>query len=108
MSVLLVSCPCIILTPQKSVASLAYKDSPLLKEVSDEFRTDMERRLSRKPELIKKRESGLSSESIGAYRPVCAVIPKFSVGCRRLTPGPGYLEALCEDNVRTRDIHIPL
>jgi hypothetical protein len=27
------------------------------------------------------------------------VIPDFAVGCRRLTPGPGYLEALCEDNV---------
>ena len=27
------------------------------------------------------------------------VIPDFPVACRRLTPGPGYLEALCEDNV---------
>jgi hypothetical protein len=27
-------------------------------------------------------------------------VPNFSVSCRRLTPGPGYLEALCEDNVR--------
>lgn len=27
------------------------------------------------------------------------VIPEFGVACRRLTPGPGYLEALCEDNV---------
>lgn len=27
------------------------------------------------------------------------VIPDFGVCCRRLTPGPGYLEALCEDNV---------
>jgi hypothetical protein len=25
--------------------------------------------------------------------------PTFGVGCRRLTPGPGYLEALTEDNV---------
>jgi hypothetical protein len=25
--------------------------------------------------------------------------PKFGIGCRRLTPGPGYLEALCEENV---------
>ncbi|EJC99858.1 FAD/NAD-binding domain-containing protein [Fomitiporia mediterranea MF3/22] len=25
--------------------------------------------------------------------------PDFSIGCRRLTPGPGYLEALQEDNV---------
>ncbi|KAH0591296.1 hypothetical protein H2248_001384 [Termitomyces sp. 'cryptogamus'] len=27
------------------------------------------------------------------------LIPDFSPACRRLTPGPGYLEALCEDNV---------
>jgi hypothetical protein len=27
------------------------------------------------------------------------VIPAWSVSCRRLTPGPGYLEALCSDNV---------
>ncbi|TCD65588.1 hypothetical protein EIP91_002473 [Steccherinum ochraceum] len=27
------------------------------------------------------------------------IIPDFPVACRRLTPGPGYLEALCEDNV---------
>ncbi|KZV69317.1 FAD/NAD-binding domain-containing protein [Peniophora sp. CONT] len=71
-----------------SVAALAYKDSPLLKEVSEAFRADMERRLARKPELIKK------------------LIPKFSVGCRRLTPGPGYLEALCEDNCHLEDTHI--
>lgn len=25
--------------------------------------------------------------------------PEFGVGCRRITPGPGYLEALCKDNV---------
>jgi hypothetical protein len=30
------------------------------------------------------------------------VIPDFGVACRRLTPGPGYLEALCEDNVRDK------
>ncbi|KAI3621856.1 flavin-binding [Moniliophthora roreri] len=27
------------------------------------------------------------------------IIPDFPVACRRLTPGPGYLEALCKDNV---------
>ncbi|KDR85545.1 hypothetical protein GALMADRAFT_234472 [Galerina marginata CBS 339.88] len=27
------------------------------------------------------------------------IVPDFGVACRRLTPGPGYLEALCEDNV---------
>ncbi|TRM61604.1 hypothetical protein BD626DRAFT_501587 [Schizophyllum amplum] len=27
------------------------------------------------------------------------LVPQFGLACRRLTPGPGYLEALCEDNV---------
>jgi cation diffusion facilitator CzcD-associated flavoprotein CzcO len=30
------------------------------------------------------------------------LIPPFPVGCRRQTPGPGYLEALTQDNVETR------
>ncbi|KAL4966984.1 flavin-containing monooxygenase [Aspergillus stella-maris] len=30
------------------------------------------------------------------------LIPQFPVGCRRQTPGPGYLEALLQDNVDTR------
>ncbi|EJD00095.1 FAD/NAD-binding domain-containing protein [Fomitiporia mediterranea MF3/22] len=34
------------------------------------------------------------------------LIPDFSVACRRLTPGPGYLEALCEDNVDFVPTHI--
>ncbi|OAP65618.1 hypothetical protein AYL99_01590 [Fonsecaea erecta] len=41
----------------------------------------MEASLAKKPELIP------------------LLIPKFGVGCRRLTPGVGYLEAMCEDNV---------
>lgn len=34
------------------------------------------------------------------------LIPDFGVGCRRLTPGVGYLESLGEDNVDvvTQDI----
>ncbi|BCS25444.1 flavin-containing monooxygenase [Aspergillus puulaauensis] len=30
------------------------------------------------------------------------LIPEFPVGCRRQTPGPGYLEALLQENVETR------
>lgn len=42
----------------------------------------MRRRLAKKPELAD------------------LIIPNnFAVGCRRPTPGAGYLEALCEDNV---------
>jgi len=28
-----------------------------------------------------------------------SMVPSYPPGCRRLTPGPGYLEALVEDNV---------
>ena len=41
----------------------------------------MKQKLAKKPEITE------------------ALIPSFNVGCRRLTPGPGYLEALVEDNV---------
>jgi cation diffusion facilitator CzcD-associated flavoprotein CzcO len=44
--------------------------------------SEMESKLAPKPDIAK------------------AIIPKdFAVGCRRPTPGNGYLEALCEDNV---------
>jgi cation diffusion facilitator CzcD-associated flavoprotein CzcO len=44
--------------------------------------SEMKRKLASKPEIAE------------------AIIPKdFAVGCRRPTPGNGYLEALCEDNV---------
>jgi cation diffusion facilitator CzcD-associated flavoprotein CzcO len=28
-----------------------------------------------------------------------ALVPQWPPGCKRLTPGPGYLEACCEKNV---------
>ncbi|KAE8146765.1 hypothetical protein BDV25DRAFT_45725 [Aspergillus avenaceus] len=46
------------------------------------FLENMKRRLSRKPGLF----SGL--------------VPSFPPACRRLTPGPGYLEALADDKVK--------
>jgi hypothetical protein len=45
------------------------------------FTAMMKERLSKRPEIVD------------------ALTPSFAVGCRRLTPGPGYLEALVEDNV---------
>ncbi|KAI1151262.1 flavin-binding monooxygenase [Nemania diffusa] len=45
------------------------------------FREAMQGRLASKPEIAK------------------FLIPSFGIGCRRPTPGPGYLEALCESNV---------
>lgn len=41
----------------------------------------MKQKLERKPEIYE------------------SLIPSFPPGCRRLTPGPGYLEALVENNV---------
>jgi hypothetical protein len=41
----------------------------------------MQEKLAKKPHILK------------------SLLPSFSVGCRRLTPGPGYLEALTQDNV---------
>lgn len=41
----------------------------------------MKRRLARKPELLNE------------------IMPSFPPACRRLTPGPGYLEALADDKV---------
>lgn len=49
--------------------------------VDPSHRLTVEKKLAKKPHIAK------------------ALIPSFAVGCRRLTPGPGYLEALCEDHV---------
>lgn len=47
----------------------------------EDFIKIMAERLKKKPELLEN------------------MIPDFSPNCRRLTPGPGYLEALTEENV---------
>ncbi|KAF5849814.1 hypothetical protein GGP41_005220 [Bipolaris sorokiniana] len=49
--------------------------------IKEQFTEVMKKRSAKKPELL----NGL--------------IPDFSPHCRRLTPGPGYLESLTEDNV---------
>lgn len=45
------------------------------------FEESMRKKLKRKPEILER------------------ILPDFAPGCRRLTPGPGFLEALTEDNV---------
>ncbi|KAH7627614.1 hypothetical protein B0T09DRAFT_347398 [Sordaria sp. MPI-SDFR-AT-0083] len=52
------------------------------------FKADMESKLSARPDLLAK------------------IIPAFAPGCRRLTPGKGYLEALQQPNVTA--IHDPI
>jgi hypothetical protein len=67
--------------------------------VRELFETEMKRRLAKKPWVAEKCEGWYLFLFIRT-EPKTTVIPDFAVGCRRLTPGPGYLEALCEDNVR--------
>jgi hypothetical protein len=63
------------------VHSLTLKDSDFQKLARQDFTALMQERLAGKPHILK------------------SLLPSFSVGCRRLTPGPGYLEALTQDNV---------
>ncbi|KAF4167602.1 hypothetical protein CNMCM6936_004659 [Aspergillus lentulus] len=53
----------------------------LAEKAASDFKEHMTARLAKKPEILEK------------------ILPSFAPGCRRITPGPGYLEALCEDNV---------
>lgn len=64
-----------------TIHGVTLKDSELQKGAVEAFRAMMKERLAKKPEIVN------------------ALTPSFAVGCRRLTPGPGYLEALVEDNV---------
>ncbi|EON97799.1 putative wd domain-containing protein [Phaeoacremonium minimum UCRPA7] len=57
------------------------RGTKMQKAFTDEFRTSMREKLAKKPELLN------------------SIVPDFAPGCRRLTPGKGYLEALTEDNV---------
>ncbi|BGO99663.1 hypothetical protein NBRC10513v2_003890 [Rhodotorula toruloides] len=64
-----------------AVHGVTLKGSELQTGAVAAFRELMEKKLETKPEIAK------------------VFIPTFAVGCRRLTPGPGYLEALTSDNV---------
>ncbi|KAF3055305.1 putative sterigmatocystin biosynthesis monooxygenase stcW [Trichoderma lentiforme] len=64
-----------------SAHSLTFKDSETQSLAREDFTALMKEKLAKKPYILE------------------ALMPSFSVGCRRLTPGPGYLEALGEDNV---------
>jgi len=64
-----------------TVHGVTFAGSELQKGAVEAFRAMMKKRLANKPEIAE------------------FLTPSFGVGCRRLTPGPGYLEALTEDNV---------
>ncbi|KAF4450287.1 hypothetical protein F53441_6570 [Fusarium austroafricanum] len=64
-----------------------FRNSESNRNLREAFIGIMKKRLAKKPELLEH------------------IVPDFSPNCRRLTPGPGYLEAITEDNVeyiRTR------
>ncbi|KAL6711303.1 hypothetical protein ACN47E_005834 [Coniothyrium glycines] len=63
------------------IHGVTMKGTALQLGAKDMFYQHMKKRLESKPEIFE------------------ALIPSFSPGCRRLTPGPGYLEALTEPNV---------
>jgi cation diffusion facilitator CzcD-associated flavoprotein CzcO len=64
-----------------SIHPITIKGTPLQLGAKDVFYQHMKKRLESKPEIFE------------------ALVPSFSPRCRRLTPGPGYLESLTEPNV---------
>lgn len=58
-----------------------FRGAPENEKMRERFIEIMSQRLIKKPELIN------------------SLVPDFNPNCRRLTPGPGYLEALTADNV---------
>ncbi|KAK5220433.1 hypothetical protein LTR72_007055 [Exophiala xenobiotica] len=58
-----------------------FRGAPENEAMRERFIKIMTERVSRKPDLIK------------------TLVPDFNPNCRRLTPGPGYLEAITADNV---------
>lgn len=65
----------------QGIFSLTHRGSHAQTAARDHFETLMKRRLSASPDLME------------------YMIPSFAPCCRRLTPGPGYLEALGAENV---------
>ncbi|KAJ7040263.1 hypothetical protein C8F04DRAFT_1254024 [Mycena alexandri] len=65
----------------QSIHVVTLRGHPVQEGGRAAFKEEMLRRLASKPEIAEH------------------LIPDFAIGCRRLTPGPGYLEALCQDNV---------
>ncbi|KAJ6190510.1 hypothetical protein N7519_000531 [Penicillium mononematosum] len=53
-------------------------------------------------ELFRKSMTDRLGDSEKGKRAAELLIPSFPVGCRRQTPGPGFLEAIIQDNVELR------
>ncbi len=63
------------------VHRVTWADSDLSRASEDYFRGKMREKLAAKPEVF------------------ASMNPDYPPVCRRITPGPGYLEAICEPNV---------
>lgn len=63
------------------IHGVTIKGTPIQQGAKQMFKEHMEQRLASAPHIFN------------------ALLPSFSPGCRRLTPGPGYLEALTQPNV---------
>ncbi|KAF2016836.1 FAD/NAD(P)-binding domain-containing protein [Aaosphaeria arxii CBS 175.79] len=63
------------------IHGVTIRGTPLNLGGKQMFREHMKKHLATKPHIFE------------------ALVPSFSPGCRRLTPGPGYLEALTQPNV---------
>ncbi|KAF5385387.1 hypothetical protein D9615_001078 [Tricholomella constricta] len=70
------------------------------------FREDMVQKLAKKPWIADHCKHSRLASMQGRRTDRSVVIPDFAPCCRRLTPGPGYLEALCADNVDFVPTHI--
>ncbi|ETI26440.1 hypothetical protein G647_03217 [Cladophialophora carrionii CBS 160.54] len=68
-------------TTVQSDHEITLRGSQMQKMARGYFESLMTQRLAKKPEILQH------------------ILPAFSPLCKRLTPGPGYLEALTEDNV---------
>jgi hypothetical protein len=84
------------------------RGSELQKTFAGMLAEDAKKNLASRPELIERCAShrfcflhhAFLLTPRNTHPPITKVIPAWSVSCRRLTPGPGYFEALCSDNVR--------
>lgn len=68
-------------TGGNEIHALTIMGTEMQKGAQKHFQDNMQQRLKKKPEYYD------------------WIKPDFAPGCRRLTPGPGFLEALVEDNV---------
>ena len=69
-------------------------------QAQKDFQKHMKDKLVKKPWIIDHRNIAFHYQTyLLLTSPISLVMPDFSVTCRRLTPGPGYLEALDSDNV---------